>query len=372
MTRERPEPTPDRIVEPDGSVHTGWFVRPFDVANLDEAPAAHALSGLRGTPLDLLERGARRWRLKQWHYTSVVTDRVLFACAIVDAGYAGNAFAYVVDRASRQKQEYSLITPAGRGITIAANSVDGTSRVRWPGFGSIALHNDGANGMRRIDVHLEGKLGSRKKPPLRARFEIQDVGARPDPIVVVEESEPGRWLYTHKCYALEAGGMVHCGDISDEVRMGEALAGLDWNRGFRPRETYWNWAAGCGRAEDGTRVGFNLTAHRRPDEVSAPHGDDAGDCALWLGDRTVKLPRVAFRYDHQDLMGEWRIHDDEGLVDLRFSPEGERVEDVNFGLVVSRFHQPYGRFSGEIGDRHGNRYVIDDLYGVVEQHFARW
>jgi hypothetical protein len=372
MSHRAPEPTPHRIVEPDGTVHTGWFARPFDVANLEEAPAEHLLSKLRGTPFDLLERGARRWRLKQWHYTSIVTDRMLFACAIVDAGYIGNAFAYVVDRASKRKQEYSVLTPAGRGIDIAANSIDGTSRVRWPGFGSIALHNDGMKGVRRIEAHLEGKLGQNKKPPLRAHFEIRDAGAQPNPIVVVEESAPGRWLYTHKCYALEAGGSVDCGDISDEVEMGGALAGLDWNRGYRPRETYWNWAAGCGRANDGTRVGFNLTAHRRPHEEAPPSGDDAGDCALWLGDQTVKLERVRFEYDDRSLMNEWRIADDRGLCELIFQPEGERAEDVNFGLVVSRFHQPYGRFHGTLTDRGGRHFRIDNLYGVVEQHFARW
>jgi hypothetical protein len=366
-----PTPTPPRIVEADGTVHTGWFAQPFEVANLDEAPAQHLLSGLRGTPFDMFERGMRRWRLKQWEYVSVVTDRVLFACAIVDAGYVGNAFAYVVDRLSKKKQEYSTLTPGARGITVAASSVDGTSRIRWPGFGTIAIHNEAAKGKRRIEAHLEGRLGPNKRPPLRARFEIRDDGAR-QPIVVVEESAPGRWLYTHKCYGLDAGGIVHCGDISDEVGMGQAHAGLDFNRGYRPRETYWNWAAASGKTSKGTPVGFNLTAHRRPDAAAPDGGDDATDCAIWLGDRCEKLERVEFHYDHGDLMSEWRIRDAAGLVDLRFTPDGERAEDVNFGLVVSRFHQPYGRFSGDLRDRAGGRYPVDGLYGVVEQHFARW
>ncbi len=364
-----PAPTPPRIVEADGTVHTGWFARPFEVANLDEAPAEHLFSALRGTPLAAVERGVRRWRLKQWQYVSVVTDRVLFACAIVDAGYVGNAFAYVVDRLSKKKVEYSTLTPGGRGITIAPSSIEGTSHIRWPGFGTLAIHNHGAR--CSIEAHLEGRLGTSKRPPLRARFEIRE-DASCQPIVVVEESAPGRWLYTHKCYGLEAGGMVSCGDIADEVAMGGAHAGLDFNRGYRPRETYWNWAAASGTTVGGTRAGFNLTAHRRPEEHAPEAGDDAGDCALWLGDRCEKVERVEFDYDHGDLMGEWRIRDGAGLVDLRFTPEGERAENVNFGVVVSQFHQPYGRFSGELRDRAGGRYPVEGLYGVVEQHFARW
>ncbi len=374
----QPLPTPPSIVDSDGTVHVGWFAQPFDNANLQDASVPHLLSGLRGTQLGLLERGMRRWRLKEWHYTSVVTERVMFACAVVDAGYVGNAFAYVVDRATKKVHEYSALTPLGSGISIARNSVDGRTQIEWPGFGRIVLDNDAAAGTRRIEANLHGKLGrgARKQPPLRARFEIRDESRAPDPIIVVEESEPGRFLYTHKCYGLEAEGMVTSGAIHDEVKMGEALAGLDWNRGYRPRETYWNWAAGSGRLPGGQVVGFNLTAHRPWKQSAAAssssHDEDAADCALWLGDRCEKLRRVSFDYNPDDLLAPWRVFDDEGLVDLRFTPDGKRAENVNLGLVVSRFHQPYGTFCGELRDRSGNRYSLDSIYGVTEQHFARW
>lgn len=372
MVAPSPKPTPSRIVEVDGHVHTGWFEHPFPIANLADAPARHLASPLRGSRLAPLERRVRALRLKRWHYTSVVTDRLLFACAIVDAGYVGNAFAYVVDRVSGRKHEYSTLTPGGAGITIASSSTDGTTSVRWPGFGALALHNDSSTGERRIEAELTGRTRLGARPPLRASILVRDDGVRPAPIVCVDEAEPGAWLYTHKAYGLEARGLIEAGELSGSFDFDEGLAGLDYNLGYRPRETYWNWAAGTGRATDGTRVGFNLTAHRRPHEPTAPHGDDAGDCALWLGDAREKLAAVRFEYDPDDLLREWRVRDDEGLVDLTFSPAGERAEDVNAGLVVSRFHQPYGTFRGTLRSRSGRAFALEDVYGVVEQHFARW
>lgn len=367
-----PRPTPERIVEPDGTVHTGWFERPFLDASLEHAPVVHPLSGLRGTPFQALERMFRAQRLKEWHYASVVTDKVLFGCAVVDAGYAGNAFAYLVDRATGEKHEYSALTPAAAGVTVAANSVEGTTRIQWPGFGVLEFHNDVARGERRIVANLQGRRHFGARPPLVADILLRDDGRQPAPIVVVEEPAPGRWLYTHKCYGLEAGGHVRAGAIGDEFPLGKGLAGLDFNRGYRLRETYWNWAAATGHALDGTRIGWNLTAGHRPEKESVPEANEAGDSALWLGDECVKLGTIRFDYDSRDLMKPWRVRDEEGLVDLAFQPAGERAENIHLGVIVSRFHQPYGRFHGTLRSRQGKTFLFDDVYGVVEQHFAKW
>jgi hypothetical protein len=366
-----PLPTPEAIVEPNGYVNTGWFKQPFRRANLQSAPIEHALSRLREGPLGGIEAAYRRMRLKRWHYTSVASPEVFFACAIVDAGYIGTAFAYVVDRRTGAMHEWTTLLPLSRGIAIADSSIQGITRVEQPGWGYIELGNDDKRGLRTIDAKLEGTLGARPKPPLRVKLEIWDWGEEPDPVVVVEESARGRWLYTHKCYGLEAGGTVHCGDIDCHIRQGEGHAGLDWNLGYRPYETWWNWAAGGGFSTDGTRVGFNLTAHRRWDG-GQENAHDATDCGLWIDGRCIKLDRVEFEYQPRAILQPWRIRDADGLVDLEFSPSGKRSDDVNFGVVVSQFLQPYGVFRGTLRTPEGDEKELTDVFGVTEQHFAKW
>jgi hypothetical protein len=369
--------TPERIVEPDGSVHVGWFTRPFGIANLADAPAKHALSALRDTPLGFAEAGFKKMRFKQWHYTSVVCDRFLFACAIVDAGYIGTAFAYLVDRTTNVKHEWSTLRPFGKDIVIANNSLDGRTSIELDGWGHIFLDNDATAGVRRIDASLVGRLGKTPTPALRARFEICDRNAEPDPVVVVEQVEPGRWLYTHKCYGLAASGEVRAGALDVTIEDEEGHAGLDYNQGFRKLETYWNWAAAGGRATSGERVGFNLTAHRPwrgsgAEQAAGAFEEDATDCALWLDGQCVKLASIDFAYQPEDRLAPWKIRDEEGLVDLTFEADGERADDINLGLVVSQFYQPYGHFSGTLRDRAGRSFELDRVYGVTEQHYARW
>ena len=366
-----PRPTPTRIVEPDGTVHVGWFDQPFETANLQDSPIIRRLPGPLGR---LLHRGARRLRLKQWHYTSIATEQSFIATAILNAGYLGVAFVYVVDRTTGVVHEYGTMTPLGRGITIAPNSVDGCTSIRSSNFGTIRCDNSSANQQRTLFIDLKPHKGS---PALKAQFTIDDNGQHPEPMVVVDKLAARRWLYTHKCYGLEAQGSIQLGEKTETIAKGDALAGVDWNRGFRLYETFWNWAAATGRDTKGRTVGFTMTA-RKPKHGNDPEAEfstengDANDCALWLDGQRVKLRRVRFDYDTSNILGEWRITDADGFVDLRFQPVGERIDDTNFGVIVSKFHQPYGVFRGTLTDGQGETYTLENVYGVTEEHFARW
>jgi hypothetical protein len=365
-------PTPDRVVA-DGHVHVGRFDRPFPTVNLDEAPARHLFTRLRGGRLGGVERAWRRLRLKQWHYASVATPRLFLAAVVFDAGYVGVGFAYVVDRQTGHAREWSKMVPLARGVTIAANSTDGTSRLAARGFGEIVFANEGASGTRSLRIRLAGH-GDR--PGLEVDYTMREEAGAIEPVIAVGEPAPGRWLYTHKAYGLPAGGTIVSGDWRETVEVGEALAGLDWNRGYRLTETYWNWAAAAGRDSRGRPIGFTFTSHL-PVEGSglpAPAGghDTADDSAMWLDGRVVDLANLRFTYDPRDILMPWRIRDAHGLVDLEFQPLGERVEDLDLKLIVSRFHQPYGTFRGTLRNPAGDAFTIADVFGVTEQHFARW
>jgi hypothetical protein len=344
-------------------VHVGRFERPFRVVNLDEAPARHLLSRLRGGRLGGVEKAWRRMRMKQWHYTSIATPRLFLGAVVFDAGYVALGFAYVVDRKTGHTREFSKKAPMGRGVTIAPTSTDGTSRFSAPGFGTIELGNEGATGRRRLHVDLAAGL--------QVDYEMREIADEVEPVIAVCEPAPGRWQYTHKTYALPAGGSIRCGDWAETAALGESLAGLDWNRGYRMTETYWNWAAAAGRDSRGRTVGFTFTSHRTPKE-GAEARDTANDSAMWLGGRVVDLEEVRFVYDEEKILLPWRIRDARGLVDLEFQPLGERREDLDLKLVVSRFHQPYGTFRGTLRSPSGEVFAVNDLFGVTEQHFARW
>lgn len=58
-------------------------------------------------------------------------------------------------------------------------------------------------------------------------------------------------------------------------------------------------------------------------------------------------------------------------IDLTFEPKGMRSENINLLLIASRFVQPFGLFKGTITCE-GTRLPINNVFGVVENHYAKW
>lgn len=62
-------------------------------------------------------------------------------------------------------------------------------------------------------------------------------------------------------------------------------------------------------------------------------------------------------------------------MDLTFTPWGARAAREDFKVVVSDFIQPFGTFSGTLRFRDGDTTVqveLDEGFGVVENHYAKW
>ncbi|MEI7591067.1 MAG: DUF2804 family protein, partial [Deltaproteobacteria bacterium] len=133
--------------------------------------------------------------------------------------------------------------------------------------------------------------------------------------------------------------------------------------GHLARNTFWNWAAGGGFDSKGNRIGFNL--------VQGVNETGRTENAVWINDKLIKVSVMDFIYDDMDILKPWRIVSDDGKIDLSFMPEGERCADENFAVIVSKFRQPFGVFSGMIADG-SNCYTFEKVFGFAEEHFAKW
>ena len=95
-----------------------------------------------------------RFRLKEWHYTALTTERWFVAFAVVQLGYLANAFCYVVDRRNpSRRREWSALSPLGRALSFAESSTRGTTTWR-AGRNRIVLTGADDGGRVEIDVGL--------------------------------------------------------------------------------------------------------------------------------------------------------------------------------------------------------------------------
>lgn len=314
---------------------------------LDAGAGRPAASGrYRGTIADLStaawdgDRGLlsrRRLQRKGWMYFSAVTARYSVGYAIVDAGLVATAFVYVYDREQRRLIEEKATLPLGFAARFAPHW-----RQPWQ------LSQRGKRW--QITPHADGWQVRFDSPRLTVAMDVARGGEGMSAI----SSAPGRpFHHTWKLCALPVA--LRLGIDGKTIDMA-ASGALDFTLGYPPRSSLWNWASLDGATDDGRKLGVNLVAQFM----------NGLENALWLGDELIPLAQATFDYDPAQLMAPWRIRTEDGLVDVRFTPDGQRAEHLNALMLRSRFAQPFGRFEGRIGNHQASG------FGVVEEHEALW
>ena len=93
--------------------------------------------------------------------------------------------------------------------------------------------------------------------------------------------------------------------------------------------------------------------------------------AFWVNGRLIKADVANFVYDDRNLLKPWQVASNDGRIQLRFFPEGERSAALRTGLVTSQFFQPFGRFEGFLRGN-GSPCELDAVSGFTEEHYAVW
>lgn len=341
------------IVDAQGRVHCGVFDAPFDRVNLDEAVIRrHGVTW---------PRWLVRARLKEWQHVWVVSDELYFGLAAVDAKYLKTGFAYAVDRASGSFVERS-VEGVRFDTALPRELHDAKGHLRAPGF-AVELHSHIAAGRLLFHLHAPGR---RRKQRMEAELRLRWDAARWQPLVAVLPFGGNRALYTHKAI-LPVEGRVRVG--AREYALGSdttARAILDVHKAHYPYRTWWRWATFWGRDDRGREVGLNLTANVAVDQ------ERFNECAFWLDGRLHRLGPAAIEHPPGEPLRPWCVGTRDGAARFTFSPEGQRVGRVQAGLVMSAFHQPYGRYEGSVALPTGETVRVPAAWGVAEDHVTRW
>ncbi|MBI5482544.1 MAG: DUF2804 domain-containing protein [Deltaproteobacteria bacterium] len=288
----------------------------------------------------------RRFHRKTWHFVSLGGEQCMVAFAIVDVGYASSAFAYVFDRRARRLLGDLTFT-----------GLPGTARVADTAGPGACSRYQGA----QASFLVERQRGSatwtiRARGPAGLVVDATvDASAEPPALCAVAEIAGGVANCTHKTVCLPVCGSAGAFDVRFDLA--GSFAAFDHTCGLLARDTRWRWAAASSAA-----VGFNL--------VEGFNGEVEN--GVWLDGRLLKVGAAEFRYDPKATMAPWRIRTVDGVIDLEFTPEGERREDKNLLVAVSRYVQPIGTFRGTIKPPGEPAREIAGLLGVTEDHVAKW
>jgi hypothetical protein len=334
------------LLNPDGSLaQIGWSRNAILDCNLESAEFYTV-------------KAFQRFRIKRWDYYAVIRPQGFFSATIADLGYAGNLFVYVMDFVTGELHEEGLVIPFAKGLVLPRNSTGGDSHFKNE---KAALDFRVTNTTRQILVdwpEFHNGRGIRADIQMACPTEFESM-------TIVIPIGKKRFYYNRKINCLPATGTIKYGDITEDLDPRSSTGSLDWGRGIWEYQSYWNWASSSGFLSDGRTIGLNF---------GCGFGDlsNAGENALILGNRIHKLDQVRFDYSSENYMKPWHFTDNEGRLDLTFTPFKERLARTNLGIIYSEVHQMFGHYDGKVVADNGEVIPIKELVGFAEEHHARW
>ncbi|MBS1673511.1 MAG: DUF2804 domain-containing protein [Actinobacteria bacterium] len=297
--------------------------------------------------------GRGHWgRNKRWEYWNVMTPTHILAATVSGIDYLALHSVWVLDRATQESVETTVLDPGARSVTLPPSIGQGPARARTK---TLSLD---------IDELADGTRLRGSTP--RVSFDItveRPAGHETLGVVVPWRTPRGirRFQYTVKDVARPARGTLTIDGVEHEVS--QAWGVLDHGRGRWPYDVRWNWAAGSGVVE-GRVVGLQLGS-------KWTDGSGATENALVVDGRLTKISEeLVWDYDTEDWMRPWRIHGESA--DLTFTPFYDKHSRTNALLITTRTNQLFGTWTGWVRDETGEHVAVDGIEGWAEDVHNRW
>ena len=306
---------------------------------------------------------ARPWRIKEWDYYAVCSDRFALALTIDHNGYMIMDSVSLLDfRANSQVTTSRINLPSFAKRSLPATSAEGNVRVAGKDY-EIAFDNDGAK------RHLHGYMEHfHREDGITFDLILTDAPEESMVMVTPYKDHPEAFYYNQKINCMRVSGSIRYKEKEYICTPDDTFAVLDWGRGVWTYDNTWYWGSASGLA-DGIPFGFN---------IGYGFGDTSGasENVLFYDGKIHKLSQVRFNIPvkdgKDDFMSPWTFTSDDGRFEMDFQPVMDRSAKIDLKLICSDQHQVFGRFSGIVTLDDGRKLEIRNLMGFAEKVRNKW
>jgi hypothetical protein len=306
---------------------------------------------------------APRFRIKEWDYYLITNDRFGIALTIDDNSYMGLLSASVLDFEHGTETTVSPMFwfPMGKtGFPSSSDTGDVEKKLKHA-YGSFVHTSEGRRLRFRIDSFRNGQ-------PFACDILLTDA-PRDSMVIATPFAKKAHFYYNQKIIGFRASGFFSVGNERTEFDPAGTFGLLDWGRGVWTYRNTWYWSAAQGEIE-GHVFGFNLG-------YGFGNTKAASENMLFYDGIAHKLKNVDFGIpkrtdDTDDLLRPWHFTDDEGRIDLTFTPIMDRASKTDVKVICSDQHQVFGRFSGTVRLDDGTELKLKEFLGFAEKVFNKW
>lgn len=304
--------------------------------------------------------GVSAFRIKEWDYYCILTDRFALALTVADNGYLGFLGTSWMDLAAGTAMNHGAVRVLPLGRMKLPASADRGDVVQQQGGVALAFrHEDGG---RRLTFSAPGFDGGKglsgelwlDQPPM-------------DRMVIATpfRENPKAFYYNQKINCMPASGSIVLGGETIPLTPDAAFAVLDWGRGVWTYDNTWYWGSASGLV-DGRSFGFN---------IGYGFGDTsaASENMVFVDGRAHKLDRVEFVLPGGPLDGApWQFTSNDQRFEMTFTPIVNRRERIDLGLFKTFQDQVFGRFTGTVVLDDGTTLAVHNLVGFAEKVRNKW
>ena len=297
---------------------------------------------------------APKFRIKEWDYYLVTSDRFAAAFTISDDGYIGLQSVSLLVFGEKPWEHTETVLnafPMGK-MKLPEDSSTGETKYADKRLQMSFIPKDGT---RHITCHFENFMDGK---PLDADIVLEQP---PMDTMVIATPWPKKhaFYYNQKINCMRASGAVSFDGETYQFDPAADFGTLDWGRGVWTYDNTWFW--GSGNADvDGNAFGWN---------IGYGFGDTsaASENILFWNGTAHKLDDVTFNIPESGYMDTWTFTSSDGRFEMTFEPVLDRAACLDYKVIVSDQHQVFGRMSGKAVLDDGTEVNIKDVMCFAEK-----
>ena len=332
------------------------------------------------------------FRIKEWDYYLVNDEHCAVALTLSDLGYVGMISASFLDFDARTYTTTSELV----WLTLGKLGLPETSEAGTSEWKNDRVHmRFGVEGGRRTLYCIFRKFRGEEALAMSA---VLDEAPRDSMNIATPwAGAPKAFYYNRKVVGMRASGTVTVGTqdpdgsfastaVTHTFAPETAFGLLDWGRGVWTHDNTWYWGVAQGwqdgegsnspGAPGAKRIGLNIGYGFGDTSAASENMIFVDGVAHKLGKLDFGIPAKAEGVigrapvktvaDKYRLMEPWHIRDEEGRLCLDFTPDLDRCDWMNFGVIITDQHQCFGLFNGHVILDDGSRFEVKNLRGSAE------
>ena len=302
---------------------------------------------------------APKWRIKEWDYYLVMSDRFAGAFTISDDGYIGLQSVSLLTFGEKPKEHTETVLnafPMGK-LNLPSASESGVTHYEDK---RLQMKFEVLDGKRHITCHFENFF---KENTFDCDIYLEQ--PKMDSMVIATPWDKRHcFYYNQKINCMRASGYMSYNGKKYTFNPSTDFGTLDWGRGVWTYDNTWHWGSGnydIGGKPFGFNIGYGFGNTKA-----------ATENVIFYDGRVHKLDDITFHIPENSYMDPWKFTSSDGRFEMDFVPVLDRAACLDYKVIVSDQHQVFGRMSGTAILDNGEKIQVKDMMCFAEKAHNRY